>query len=317
MKGLFPLFVLSATLCAAVQAREADALRARLSGCVKNVAVCNGCLPGCLLAAGDEAVPLAFGKVNGAKVAVAAATAYGKGRAVAVTHHGFFEKEVAQRDENVAFLRECLAWLAGGKAPAVVCLDAKRHAMKDCVARAVADWKGTRVASLRGYGELESLPSGAVVVTMPDAYPLADAAKLNAFIRRGGGVLAPVVGWGWHQISNGKPFSTESPFNAALGPAGLYTGGATVRGVARRGGAVGGEDVAPAPGGDPEVRDRRRAVAVASARRGAHARTAGLLDVPESLARAPGTQLAGQRGGRDVSWHSRQIRPARDARRVG
>ena len=55
-------------------------------------------------------------------------------------------------------------------------------------------------------------------------------------------------------------------------------------GFARRGGAVGGEDVAPAPGSDPEVRDRRRPVAVASARRGADARTAGLLDVPESLA---------------------------------
>ena len=231
MKGLFPLFVLSATLCAAVQAREADALRARLSGCVKNVAVCNGCLPGCLLAAGDEAVPLAFGRANGAKVAVAAATTCGKGRAVAVTHHGFFEKDAAERDENVAFLRECLAWLAGGNAPTVVCLDMKRKAMKDCVARAVADWKGTRVASLRGYGELESLPSGAVVVTMPDAYPLADAAKLNAFIRRGGGVLAPVVGWGWHQISGGKMFDTESPFNAAFGPAGLYTGSTMVKGA--------------------------------------------------------------------------------------
>ena len=214
-----------------VGAREADALRARLSGCAKNIAVSNGCLPGCLLLAGDEAVPLAFGKVNSAKVAVVAATTYGKGRAVAVTHHGFFEKETAQRDENVAFLRECLAWLAGGKAPAVVCLDARRNAMKECVERAVADWKSTRVESLRGYGELESLPSGAVVVTMPDAHPLADAAKLNAFIRRGGGVLAPVVGWGWHQISKGKPFSTESPFNAALGPAGLYTGGATVKGA--------------------------------------------------------------------------------------
>ena len=63
---------------------------------------------------------------------------YGKGRAVAVTHHGFFEKEAAQRDENVAFLRECLAWLAGGKAPTVVCLDVRRNAMKDCVARAAA-----------------------------------------------------------------------------------------------------------------------------------------------------------------------------------
>ena len=233
MKRLVPALVVAVFAFADLpaEARDADALRARLSCCAKGIAVCDGCLPGCVMAVGDEAVPLAFGKVKDAKAAVAAATVYGKGRAVAVTHHGFFEKEAAQRDENVAFLRECLAWLAGGKAPTVVCLDVRRNAMKDCVARAVADWKGTRVEPLRGYGELESLPLGAVVVTMPDAYPLADAAKLNAFIRRGGGVLAPVVGWGWHQISKGKSFSTESPFNAALGPAGLYTGGATVKGT--------------------------------------------------------------------------------------
>ena len=158
-------------------AREADVLRARLSGCAKNIAVSKGCLPGCLLAAGDEAVPLAFGKVNDAKVAVAAATAYGKGRAVAVTHHGFFENDAADREENVAFLRACLAWLAGGKAPAVVCLDAKRRAMKDCVERAIAGWKGTRVGSLRGYGDLASLPPGANVIdTKPRPFRRCNAA---------------------------------------------------------------------------------------------------------------------------------------------
>lgn len=225
---------LSALVVAALPAlaRDADALRSRLSDCAKSLVVCNGCLPGCVLAAGDEAVPLAFGNVNGAKVAVAAATKYGKGRAVAATHHGFFEKEAGVRQDNVTFLRECLVWLAGGKPPVVVCLDTRCNAMKECVEHAIADLKGTRVEQLRGYGELESLPLGAVAVTMPDAHPLADAAKLNAYIRGGGGVLAPVVGWGWHQISKGKPFCTDSPFNAALGPAGLYTGGATVKGAA-------------------------------------------------------------------------------------
>ena len=216
----------------AVSARDAEILRERLSGCAKSIAVSKGCLPGCLLAAGDEAVPLAFGNVNGSRVVVAAATVLGKGRAVAVTHHGFFEKDVAERQENVAFLRECLFWLAGGRAPTAVWVDARCNAMKGCVEHAIVEWKTACVKPMRGYGELESLPPGAVAVTMPDSHSLVDAAKLGTFIRRGGGVLAPVVGWGWHQISRGKPFSTESPFNAALGPAGLYTGGATVKGAA-------------------------------------------------------------------------------------
>ncbi|MBR4171556.1 MAG: M60 family metallopeptidase, partial [Kiritimatiellae bacterium] len=43
-----------------------------------------------------------------------------------------------------------------------------------------------------------------------------------------GGAFCTVVGWGWHQISGGKSFQTQSAFNALVGPAGLYTNGHTV-----------------------------------------------------------------------------------------
>lgn len=224
-------FTICAVMMLGASAREADVLRDRLSGCAKNLELSRGCLAGCLLAAGDEAVPLAFGRKNGAKVTVAAATAYGKGRAVAVTHHGFFEKDAGMREENVAFMRESLSWLSGGGAPNVVYMEKGRNAIRGCVERAVAGWKGCRIEQLRGYGELESLPSGSVVVTMPDSHPLADAAKLRAFVSKGGRVLAMVVGWGWQQLNEGMSLCSDNPFNAALGPAGLYAGKAIADGT--------------------------------------------------------------------------------------
>ena len=210
-------------------ARDADALRTKLSQDAKAIAVRRGAAPGCIVVDGVNAIPIAFGKVNGVKVPVMAASTYGKGRVVAVTHHGFFENEAGSRPDNIALLRDCLEWLAGGSAPQFICFEGGSASMAKSVALALGKKADSvRCGKLRGYDDLDSVPPGAVVFTMPDSHSVSDAAKLAAFIQKGGNVLAPVVGWGWHQLNGGKPFSTHSPFNAALGPAGLYTCGKIV-----------------------------------------------------------------------------------------
>lgn len=204
-------------------AHDADALRAKLSRDVKSIAVGKGAYPGCVIADGVHAVPIAFGRASGTVAPMAAASSYGKGRAIAVTHQSFFEGEVIRRAENAAFLRECLGWLADGSKSPAVYIDGGRRNMRPAIESAL---KGTdrEIKVFRGYGELASIPHDSVVVTSPDGHSLSDADKLTGFIRGGGRVLAIVVGWGWHQLNGGKSFSTESPFNAALGPAGMYTG---------------------------------------------------------------------------------------------
>ena len=72
---------------------------------------------------------------------------------------------------------------------------------------------------------LAALPKAAVVVLAPDWHPLAAMPAVRAFLMRGGAALCPVVGWGWHQVSGGKSFRTESPFNALLAADGLSTDG--------------------------------------------------------------------------------------------
>ena len=219
------MLILLAGLAVAAGARDADALRAMVARQADVLEVAQGCLPGSVIVAGAEAVPLAFGRCNGVKAPVVAASSLGRGRAVAYSHEGFFGAGVANRRENAVFLRECLTWLAGGKTPAVVHVDVRRREMNAAVVRAMKGVKDFRVVPLKNYGELEALPAGSVVVTSPDGHSLAEAEKLTAFIRKGGGAMCSVVGWGWHQISGGKSFRTESPFNRALGPAGIYTDG--------------------------------------------------------------------------------------------
>ena len=208
-------------------ARSVDALRGNLSRKARPIAIGGGAVPGCVVIAGEDAAPLAFGRVNGVKAPVAAGAAYGKGRVVAVTHHGFMEGDVMRKRGNAAFLRECLMWLAGGFPPAEIYVEGGRGRMAAAAVEVLKEVKGLRVKQLHGYDALSSLPAGAVVITMPDSHSKEDAARLAEFIRGGGGVLAVVVGWGWHQVSGERPF-TESPFNVALGPAGIYSCGACV-----------------------------------------------------------------------------------------
>ena len=203
-------------------ARPLDALRARLSADAPRIVLAKGLLAGCVLAegpaAGGESVPIAFGAVGKAEVSVAAACVMGRGRAVCVGHEGFFVNEAARA--NAAFLRDCVEWLAGDGAPRTVFLDAAISKLRPAVEAALP---GVRIDIVAQYSKLDALSGGAVFVCHPDSRTLQDAVRLRAFIKRGGGALCTVVGWGWHQTSGEKPFSSGSPFNAALGEGGIFT----------------------------------------------------------------------------------------------
>ena len=208
-------------------AREADSLRARVAQHVKTLSVGAGACPGSIVLTGGEAVPLAFGRVNGVKAPVAAATAWGRGRAVAITHEAFFSPEMAKRRENVVFLRECLSWLAG-RQPTTIYLDRRLEMMRPAILQAFKNVSGFKLESVGARDGFASLPADAVLVTSIDSQGRAQADVLRAFVEKGGRVLSPVVGWGWQQVSGGKSFRTESPFNAVMGPAGIYASGVIV-----------------------------------------------------------------------------------------
>jgi len=218
----FAMFVVFAS-CAVFGNELANgpaALRAKLAEDVKSIAVRNGALPGDITVADAEAVPLAFGRYGGGEVTVAAAGVLGRGRTVAVSHTAFFCPETADDPQNATFLRHCLIWLSHGNAPSKVFVDARNAGQRTAIEKALP---GIDLETVNGYHALARLPDDAVFVTSPDSHEQLDDAKLlTAFVRRGGGSLCFVVGWGWHQIT-GKRFDTESPFNTAMGPCGLFT----------------------------------------------------------------------------------------------
>lgn len=202
-------------------------LRATLSRDVKAIAVKGGALPGCLVTDGEASLPIAFALADGKSYTVAAAGTHGEGRVVAVTHHGFFEGDEGLRDGNIAFLRDCILWLAGDATNVTMFVDRRLGASLPAVERAIGKCgRQVELKTLRDFSELASFPKGSVVMTMPDAHPRKDAGKLSDFIARGGGVLAPVVGWGWKQINSGKSLRSDSTFNAVFRPAGIYSTGA-------------------------------------------------------------------------------------------
>ncbi|MBO7684305.1 MAG: M60 family metallopeptidase [Kiritimatiellae bacterium] len=192
----------------------ADGLRSRTSAAARHLKVSGGSVPGSVLAAFRNAVPLAYGHADGNVCSVAAAAEAGRGRVVAFGHGS-----LVSTADNAAFVRECVSWLAkGGKV--------RRIYVDGSVPFRPAD--GVETVLVKGYGELESLPADAVFATAPDSHPLKDAPLLSAFARRGGGVLSTVIGWGWKQVSGGKSVSSENAFNAAMGEFGLFASDAVV-----------------------------------------------------------------------------------------
>ena len=219
--------LLSAFACRAGEAREvrpAHELRAKAAAVASCLKASDRAIPGAVLVEGGEAVPLAFGLADGADCSMAAASAMGRGRVVAVGHESFFAGETGA--SNAAFTRECLAWLARGEAPRKLYVDVAAHGIGESLASVAG---GAEVVVLSSYMDLDRLPEGSVFVAHPDAHTLAEAAILSSFVKRGGGAFCIVVGWGWSQISGGRPFSTENPFNLAMGECGLFTSDIAVR----------------------------------------------------------------------------------------
>lgn len=216
--AVFMAFAATATYAAELT-EGPTALRAKLAADVKSISVRGGAAPGNLIAAGSKTAPLAFGRDGGAEVPVAVAGVLENGRVIAVSHSAFFCPETAGDPQNSTFLRHCLTWLSRGDAPRKVFIDARNDNQRTAVEKALP---GVEVEIVKGYPSLAKLPDGSVFVTTPDSHPLGEAKLLTAFIQRGGGAFCSVVGWGWHQIT-GKRFDTESPFNAAMGPCGIFT----------------------------------------------------------------------------------------------
>ena len=168
-----------------------------------------GTLPGSVLCVRKGAVPLVAGRAkSGAKLPVAAAARYGRGRIVATGHPAFYSPDSLKLADTEVFVRNALKWLGGGQIGVYCYKDAERGILP------LADLK------VKVLNSIEEIKECQVVVAYPDRMKAEELETLRQFILDGGGVLATGIGWGWFQIT-GKSLQKENHFNRLFGPAGL------------------------------------------------------------------------------------------------
>jgi hypothetical protein len=196
-------------LMLALQAGDLDAL---LDG-VKTIAAPGA--PGPVLAFGDRAFPVVVGGASKTtKAPVVAAAQWEQGRVVALGHNGYFGKDAIGKGDTGRFLLNAARW-AGAKAAPRVGVggwnDLAGHYRQ--AGLAVTELSKSQWAAK--FGELD-------VVAVPPDWPGPDeVAKLAEFIKRGGGFLSGVPGWGWQSLNSGKRLEEDFPGNRLLEPAGL------------------------------------------------------------------------------------------------
>ena len=214
---IFAVTALSILLPLAVHAQKTDPndadRKAILQG-VQNISAPG--LPGTVCAFGEQAFPLVLGK-SGAKLhaSVAAATHYGKGRAIILGHSGYLEGDGAAQADNEKFILNSLRWLAGdSRLPIGI---RRMSALKALLTKKgipnlpidSKSWIGDAVARC------------SVICCTPDDLSSEDANVLRTAIKGGKSYLGADTGWGWLQIHPGKSLA-DHPGNRMLHEAGLY-----------------------------------------------------------------------------------------------
>lgn len=202
-------FVIS---CGVVQISwEAEVRQALIDG-VEEIAAPG--IPGPLCVFGDKAVTVIVGKSeDGIYEPVVAAGIMGKGRVVAFGHTGYLDAPSLEIADTKKLFINAVKWAAQKSAPKI----ALRHNPKFAKALRAS---GLHAESLDGRDWLDELGGFDVVCVYPASLSEGEIRRLQEFVRRGKGLVAADLGWGWLQLNPGKDI-TEHPANKLLYPAGI------------------------------------------------------------------------------------------------
>lgn len=192
-----------------------------------------GALPGTLAVFGDDAFPVLLGGAGGKlRVPIAGAATLGKGRVVALAHGAFLGAGAAKVADTGRFLANAVRFVAGAARTPRVGVAATDLAPV-LVARGFA---AVEVPAAALAGRLDALD---VVVLGEGSPPDALREALEAFVRRGGGLVTGLCPWGWKQVT-GAPDLAGNGLQRLLAPAGLAFTEATAETTGPKGYVVAG-----------------------------------------------------------------------------
>lgn len=187
-----------------------------------------GGLPGDIVVFGDKAFTVLTGKSGKADLPLFAATRYGKGRAVAGGHEGFFGPQALENHDNMAFASNIAAWVAAKPVQGlhITCVgqsEALRKSLEQAGA-AVTNATPTELRNaLRSSNEvwldqasLDGSENAATVRTVRD------------WVKAGGGLVVTGPGWGWQSLHEGQTLADDQSANRLVIAMGLAFGGGTL-----------------------------------------------------------------------------------------
>ncbi|MBL8858328.1 MAG: hypothetical protein JNL28_07495 [Planctomycetes bacterium] len=172
--------------------------------------------PGVVAVFGENAFPVVVGKISDdVRAPVVAAAEFGKGRIVAFAHSGYFAKDTLRQEDGARFMENCVRWAA--------------RKPKGKVSIRVSDGNAEFIEFLNAAGFDARATSGLRNLSTSDTDVLFqfkndsgdDAAAVESFVAKGGGLFVAQTPWGWMQLNPGKSLATDHPGNALLVKAGL------------------------------------------------------------------------------------------------
>ena len=185
-------------------------------------------VPGPLCVFGEKAVPIIVGKSEGNIYEPVVAVGFmGRGRVVAFGHTGYLDDQTLKIADTKRLLINAIKW-AARKANPTVALRRNREVAK------ILKANGFDAESLDANDWLKSLDKFDVICVYPALLSDEEIQSLQNFVRKGKGLIAADLGWGWLQLNPGKDI-TEHPANRLLYPAGILWADGTLDRTSRSG----------------------------------------------------------------------------------
>jgi hypothetical protein len=166
-------------------------------------------VPGPLCVYGRKArVTAVGGSGNGLHAPVAATAPLGRGRIAAFGHGGYFHGGALGDNRTRMFIQQTVGWAANSRRPVIF---HHRLPAAASVLGAIGEWDGTEIPE-----QCEVLVADASVLRDPKRF-----ARIEKWIRGGGGFVTASLGWGWKQLNPGKDLLTDHAGNRLLAKAGV------------------------------------------------------------------------------------------------
>ncbi|XP_040269523.1 TRPM8 channel-associated factor homolog [Bufo bufo] len=168
---------------------------------ISSINVSGNCVPCQLLLSGDEAFPVL---ASPGKHVLIAASKYGKGRVVVMSHEGFLNLP-----QFMDFLKNAISWLKPSS-EAVIGVNSNLGDLEQTLSAS-----GHKTEKISGLKE-------ALGVLCTSGYSDGQAQEIVSFVKKGGGLLIGAQAWHWAQCHKEDNVLCNFPGNKITSVAGIY-----------------------------------------------------------------------------------------------